>query len=133
MALKPKAAVAGRHEEAPRILGGKIEEGTEGANPKEGPTFAQAFTGAFKNADGDATTGYLEYLKATAKPTSKWPYNVERLGETILLPKWGKWSLIEMGKRPMAFKEWYLSLADNPTNANRCVGERAYVLPRPRR
>jgi integrase len=104
-----------------RILGGKIEEGTQGTNAKEGPTFRHAFTGGFMNADGDAITGYLEYLKATAKPKSKWPYNVERLGETDLLPKWGDWSMIEMGKRAPAFKDWYLSLADNPTSANHCA------------
>jgi integrase len=104
-----------------RILGGKIEEGTQGTKAKEGPTFRQAFTGGFKNADGDAITGYLEYLKATAKPKSKWPYNVERLGETDLLPKWGDWSLIELGKRAPAFKDWYLGLAHNPTSANHCA------------
>jgi integrase len=104
-----------------RILGGKVLEGTEGTNAKEGPTFRQAFTGGFKNENGDAITGYLEYLKKHAKPTSKWPYNVERLGEQFLLKKWGDWSLIEMGKRAPAFKDWYLSLADNPTSANHCA------------
>jgi integrase len=104
-----------------RILGGKILEGTEGTNAKEGPTFRQAFTGGFKNDNGDAITGYLEYLKKHAKPTSKWPYNVGRLGEQFLLKKWGDWSLIEMGKRAPAFKDWYLSLADNPTSANHCA------------
>jgi integrase len=103
-----------------RILAGKIEEGTQGANVKEGPTFRQAFTGGFKNADGDAITGYLEYLKATGK-SDRWAYNVGRLGEQFLLPKWGAWSLIEMGKRPMAVKEWYLSMSDNPTSANHCA------------
>lgn len=104
-----------------RILGGKIEEGTAGTNAKEGPTFRQAFTGGFKNDNGDAITGYLDYLKQTSKPTSKWPYNVEQLGEQFLLPKWGDWSLIELGKRAPAFKEWYLSQADNPTSANHCA------------
>jgi integrase len=104
-----------------RILSGKIEEGTAGTNAKEGPTFRQAFTGGFKNENGDPISGYLEYLKKTCKPTSRWPYNVERLGEQFLLAKWGDWSLIEMGKRAPAFKEWYLGMIDNPTSANHCA------------
>jgi integrase len=107
-----------------RILAGKIEEGVAGTNAKEGPTFRQAFTGGFKNADGDTITGYLEYLQATGK-SDRWAYNVKRLGEQFLLPQWGDWSLIEMGKRPMAVKEWYLGLKknfdDNPTSANHCA------------
>lgn len=104
-----------------RIYAGKVEEGTVGPNVRGGPTFRQAFTGGFRNEHGDEITGYLEYLKATAKPTSKWPYNVERLGETMLLPQWGNWPLIEMGKRPVAFKEWYLAQGGNPTSANHCA------------
>jgi integrase len=103
-----------------RILSGKIEEGTAGTNAKEGPTFRQAFTGGFKNADGDAITGYLEYLKTTGK-SERWAYNVERLGEKLLLPKWGDWSLIDMGKRPVAVKNWYLSLKNTPTSAAHCA------------
>lgn len=110
-----------------RIYGGKVLEGSQGPNAKAGPTFRQAFgfrdadgnlVGGFKNADGDDVTGYLQYLQTTCKATSKWPYNVERLGEALLLPQWGDWSLIEMANRRVAFKSWYMSLSKNPTNAN---------------
>jgi len=116
----PKHVTCADARRQARIYAGKIEEGTQGANAKEGPTFAQAFTGGFKNADGDTITGYLEYLQSTGK-SDRWAYNVKRLGEQFLLPQWGKWSLIEMGKRPMAVKEWYMTMSDNPTSANHCA------------
>jgi integrase len=110
-----------------RILSGKIEEGAEGTNAKAGPTFRQAFVTGFKNASGDAVEGYLPYLQRTGKAangkSNSWAYNVERLGEQFLLPKWDTWSLIEMGKRPGAVREWYLSpeMRKHPTSANHCM------------
>jgi len=113
-------AAARRHA---RIIAGKIEEGTQGPNAKAGPTFAQAFEGGFINANGRKVSGYLDYLKETCKGTSRWPYNVERLGEQFILPKWKTWSLIEFGNDPIVLKEWYRSkeMRKHPTSANHCM------------
>ena len=81
----------------------------------------------------DAFADYLDYLEAKAKDdgkdfpdgTSRWSRNVRRLGKSVLLPKWGQWSLLDMSKRRADVAEWHKKIVKlkltGVTSANHAV------------
>jgi len=73
------------------IVAGKVAGGNIEPSRRNATKFEAAFA------------GYLEHLKAQAAKRGKpprWHDNVKKLGDTIILPKFGKWTLIETGQQP---------------------------------
>lgn len=73
-----------------------------------------------------ALAAYLEHLKAQAAKRGKpprWHDNVKKLGDTIILPKFGKWTLIELANSPDAVADWHVDVTKNngPVSANHCA------------
>ncbi len=62
----------------------------------------------------DALIDYLDYLQAKADDAGKparWRYNVKKLGDSLLLPRWGNWPLLDMSRqRGDAVAEWYTQI-----------------------
>jgi hypothetical protein len=84
-------------EEAKKIAG-RVVNGQQRAGRRTGRKFEDAF------AD------YLVYLREQAEDASRpprWMQRVARLGNSLILPKWGKWTLAEMSERRAEVKEWY--------------------------
>jgi hypothetical protein len=53
---------------------------------------------------------YLDHLQAKADEKGKparWKYNVERLGEAIILPKFENWTLTDMSDEPDEVERWH--------------------------
>jgi integrase len=87
--------------------------------------------GAFEPSRGNAKrfaeafADYLDYLQTKADDAGKparWRRNVRALGR-LLLPKWGKWSLLEMSKQRDAVAAWHGQIVkeNGVTSANHCV------------
>ncbi|HLZ06261.1 MAG TPA: integrase family protein [Bradyrhizobium sp.] len=73
-----------------------------------------------------AFSAYLDYLKAQAEKKGKpprWHDNVKKLGDTIILPEYAKWSLIEMSDNPDAVADWHkrVTKKHGPVSANHCA------------
>src|ERR1700681_3449254 len=66
--------------------------------------------------------GTFSRARARGKPP-RWHDNVKKLGETIILSKFGKWSLIELANRPDAVADWRVDVTktNGPVSANRCA------------
>lgn len=96
------------------VVAGKIAGGVAEPSKRNAIKFETAFV------------TYLDYLKAKAEKNSKpprWHDNVEKLGEKIILPKFGKWSLIELANSPDAVADWHAEVTKNngPVSANHCA------------
>ena len=96
------------------IVAGKVAGGTAEPSKRNAVKFEMAFT------------AYLEYLKAKAEKNNKpprWHDNVKKLGDTIILPKFGKWTLIELANSPDAVADWHVDVTKNngPVSANHCA------------
>jgi integrase len=96
------------------IVAGKVAGGTVEPSKRNAVKFETAFA------------AYLEHLKALAAKRGKpprWHDNVKKLGDTIILPKFGKWSLIELANSPDAVADWHADATRNngPVSANHCA------------
>jgi len=99
-------------EEA-RKLAGLAVKGQQPAGRRTGRKFADAF------AD------YIVYLREQAEDAGKqprWMQRVARLGNSLILPKWEKWTLAEMSERRAELDEWYRTVSPGRvTSANHAV------------
>jgi len=73
-----------------------------------------------------AWTGYLAYLFRKANERGKPPRhhdNAVNLGDNLILPTWGKWSLIDMSADPGAVADWHAKMTrvHGPVSANRAA------------
>jgi integrase len=73
-----------------------------------------------------AWSRYLEYLEAKANAKGKparHHANAMKLGDGLILPAWGKWSLIDMSNAPEAIEEWHKKMTriHGPVSANRAA------------
>jgi integrase len=96
------------------IVAGKVAGGNIEPSKRDAIKFETAFA------------AYLEHLKAQAAKRGKpprWHNNVKKLGETIILPKFGKWSLIELANSPDAVADWHVDVTktNGPVSANHCA------------
>lgn len=100
-----------------------VIQGTPSVNPGAGPTFAQAFDGGYEIIEGRKPVkieGYLQYLERQAQEAGKpprWADKVGSLGRVYMVPKWGKYRLIEMSDAPNAVAEWCAGIK-SATSAN---------------
>ncbi|MGH6727107.1 MAG: hypothetical protein ACREB8_11260, partial [Pseudolabrys sp.] len=106
---------------AAEIIAGRLSGGAFEPSRDKAKKFADAF------AD------YLDYLEAKASDdgkdlpdgTSRWSRNVRRLGKSLLLPKWGEWSLLDMSKRRADVADWHTKIVKSKstgvTSANHAV------------
>ena len=99
---------------AATVISGKIIEGTAPASKRAGVKFAEAFA---------AYVAYLEHKAAEHGKPARWAYNVQALGNKIMLPKWSNWTLGEMGERPDAVADWHKEVVrkHGATSANHCA------------
>lgn len=113
-----------------KSLGNFPEVGVEDAR-KAALSFAGAVADG-KAAPGkrDAVTferawpGYLEKLLRKARDKSKPPRhhaNAVKLGDSLILPEWGKWTLHVMAQDPEAMETWHgkVTRIHGPVSANR--------------
>jgi integrase len=96
------------------IVAGKIAGGVAEPSKRNAVKFETAFV------------TYLEYLKTKAEKNGKpprWHDNVKKLGEKIILPKFCKWSLIELANSPDAVADWHAEVTtkNGPVSANHCA------------
>src|SRR5450631_2352158 len=96
------------------IVAGKVAGGTIDPSKKDAVLFETAFS------------AYLEHLKAKAERNNKparWHDNVKKLGDKIMLPKFGKWTLIELANNPDAVADWHVDVTktNGPVSANHCA------------
>jgi integrase len=96
------------------IVAGKVAGGTIDPSKKDAVLFETAFA------------AYLEHLKAKAERNNKparWHDNVKKLGDKIMLPKFGKWTLIELANNPDAVADFHIDVTKNngPVSANHCA------------
>lgn len=73
-----------------------------------------------------AWDGYLAYLLAKAANSNKPPRhhaNAVKLGEKIILPKWSKWTLVDMAQDPEEVEAWHAKITrvNGPISANRAA------------
>jgi integrase len=73
-----------------------------------------------------AFAAYLDHLKAKAEKNKKpprWHDNVKKLGDKIILPEFGKWTLIDMSNNPAAVSDWHARITrkHGPVSANHCA------------
>lgn len=73
-----------------------------------------------------AFAAYLEYLKAQAEKKGKpprWHDNVKKLGDSIILPEFAKWTLIDLSDNPDAVADWHkrVTKKHGPVSANHCA------------
>ena len=100
-----------------------VIKGAPSINPEAGPTFAQAFDGGYEIVEGRKSVkieGYLQYLERKAKEAGKpprWAAKVRSLGNVYMMPKWGKWRLIEMSEAPNFVDAWCTDIK-SATSAN---------------
>jgi integrase len=109
----PLMDVAKARKEA-LIVAGKVAGGVIEPSKRDSVKFETAFT------------AYLEYLKAKAQKNNKpprWHNNVKKLGDKIILPHFGKWTLIELANSPDAVADFHLEVTKNngPVSANHCA------------
>lgn len=102
--------------EAAKIWAGKVAEGIPTPGKKEQTKFREAFT------------EYVAYLKSKAAEEGKeprWAKNVQQLGNQLMLPEWGDWTLFEMAQDygRKAMKQWHTRIKERngPTSANHCA------------
>lgn len=96
------------------IVAGKVAGGVFEPNKRDAVKFETGFA------------AYLEHLKAQAARRGKpprWHDNVRKLGDKIILPKFGKWSLIELANSPDAVADFHVEVTNNngPVSANHCA------------
>jgi integrase len=96
------------------IYAGSVAGGTATPSKRNSVTFETAFT------------AYLVHLKAKAEKRGKpprWHDNVKRLGDKIILPKFGQWTLIELANAPDAVDDWHRKVTKDhgPVSANHCA------------
>jgi integrase len=96
------------------VIAGKLIEGTAPAAKRAGVKFAEAFA---------AYVAYLEHKAGEHGKPARWAYNVQALGNKIMLPKWSNWTLGEMGERPDAVADWHKEVVrkHGATSANHCA------------
>ncbi len=109
----PLMDVAKARKEA-LIVAGKVAGGTIDPSKREAIKFETAFT------------AYLAYLATKAEKNGKpprWHDNVKKLGDKIILPKFGKWTLIELANSPHAVADWHddVTKENGPVSANHCA------------
>ena len=109
----PMMNVEAARKEA-EIVAGKIAGGVAEPGKRNAAKFETAFA------------VYLDYLKAKAEKNGKpprWHDNVKKLGDRIILPKFGKWSLIELANSPDAVADWHADVTskNGPVSANHCA------------
>ena len=99
---------------AATVIAGKLIEGTAPAAKRAGVKFAEAFA---------AYVAYLEHKAGEHGKPARWAYNVQALGNKIMLPKWSNWTLGEMGERPDAVADWHKEVVrkHGATSANHCA------------
>jgi integrase len=99
---------------AATVIAGKLIEGTAPAAKRAGVKFAEAFA---------AYVAYLEHKAGEHGKPARWAYNVQALGNKIMLPKWSNWTLGEMGERPDAVADWHKEVVHKhgATSANHCA------------
>jgi integrase len=108
----PVMDVAKARKEA-LIVAGKVAGGTIEPSKRDAIKFEAAFA------------AYLEYLKAKAEKNNKpprWHNNVKKLGDKIILPQFGKWTLIELTNSPNAVADFHIDVTkkNGPVSANHC-------------
>ncbi|WP_459593615.1 integrase arm-type DNA-binding domain-containing protein [Bradyrhizobium diazoefficiens] len=99
---------------AAEIAVGNVHSGEAAPNKRSSIRFEIAFA------------AYLEYLKSKAEKRGKpprWYYNVKKLGDGIILPKFAKWTLAEMAMSPGAVSSWHAEVTkkNGPVSANHCA------------
>lgn len=74
---------------------------------------------------GKAFKDYVAYLREKAEDNGKpprWAERVERLGNSLILPRWKNWSLLEMSERRAEVADWYKTVSKGRvTSANHAV------------
>jgi integrase len=106
----PLMNVATARKEALKVAG-KLAEGVSMPGKRSAVTLETAL------AD------YLEYLKAKAERAGKaprWFYNASKLAASIILPQFGKWSLVELANSPAAVRDWHAETTkkNGPVSSN---------------
>ncbi len=96
------------------IVAGKVAGGIIEPSKRDAVKFETAFT------------AYLQHLKAKAEKNNKpprWHDNVKKLGDKIILPHFGKWTLIELANSPDAVADFHIDVTKNngPVSANHCA------------
>ena len=91
---------------------------SDAANDKAPPSKRDAVT--FEKA----WPGYLEKLLRKARDKGKPPRhhaNAVKLGDSLILPQWGKWTLHAMAQDPEAVEAWHgkVTRVHGPVSANR--------------
>jgi integrase len=109
--------------DAARVLTGKRIEGTRPSNQALGITFAEAFKIHVK---------HLETRARDRGKAARWAYNVQRLGERYMLPKWGEWKLADMAERPDLFADWITTIK-SAVSANHIIRLTRSIYNRARR
>ncbi|MEO6783592.1 MAG: integrase family protein [Bradyrhizobium sp.] len=109
----PVMDVAKARKEA-LIVAGKVAGGIIEPSKRDAIKFETAFT------------AYLDYLKAKAEKNNKpprWHHNVKKLGDKIILPNFGKWTLIELANSPHAIADFHIDVTkkNGPVSANHCA------------
>jgi hypothetical protein len=105
---------------------------SDAANEKAPPSKRDAVT--FERA----WPGYLEKLLRKARDKGKPPRhhaNAVKLGDSLILPQWGKWTLLAMAQDPEAVEGWHgkVTRVHGPVSANRaCELIRATYISRDR-
>ena len=99
---------------AATIIAGQVLQGTAPAAKRAGVKFADAFA---------EYVGYLEHKAREQGKPARWAYNVQALGNKIMMPQWATWTLGEMGERPDAVADWHKSTVKRhgATSANHCA------------
>ena len=73
----------------------------------------------------EAFADYLLYLKEKAEDAGKparWMEKVARLGNALILPEWGNWSLAEMSERRGEVADWHKEISKGRiTSANHAI------------
>jgi integrase len=132
LGFHPEMSVA-RARVAARALDGKIAAG----RPQPGKRVAVKLN--------DSLSEYLEHLEAKAAARGKparWAHNVRHLARLLILPTFGKWSLIELSDElsddPAAVAKWHRQMtkdhgavsADHAAKIVRAIYRRALKLDR---
>jgi integrase len=107
----------GRRQITSKTLGGFPEVTTADARKAAHVIAGRLSGGAFEPSRGkarkfaDAFIDYLDYLQTKADDAGKparWRYNVKKLGDALLLPRWGNWPMLDLSKhRGDAVADWY--------------------------